>query len=248
MSNNERYEQRFRACMSSGDKDGLLAVAREVYADGEVDESILAWTAGIVFEEDLVPGFDLLEEFVRRFPASLHMIRVCLADAHGRCGRFDTASCLAREYLRMARDAGAMESLGGSRIIAEGVGRAFLVLTAVYTECGARSYSRRVMQLGLRQQVSDEWHQRYRAEIERIDEELKDPEAARMDEKWEAFFATGANADELHDLALDQDFEHLADRIDLIETQHHFDAGYLVGEEEVWQLVQRSEDQELRMV
>lgn len=245
MSDTSAYTDAIQACLARNDFDSIEDLARQAFAEASADEGGLAWIAGVIFEKDIATAFDLVDQFVKRFPESRHIIRVYMADLWARVGRFDLATDHARIYLRIARDAGILEDVAGTKILAEGVGRAFLLLTCVYTECGARSYSRRLLQFALRHKLDAKWIERYRREIEHLDGELENPKNQPIDDMWEAFFTNGSHAKELYDLAMNRGFEYLAQRIDLIEGNHRFNQGYLVDESEMLQLVYASEQKEL---
>src|SRR5262245_34943665 len=138
------YEQLIRAALRKADAAACEAAAREAFDDQTVGEDGLAWVAAMMFENDIRPAFDLLETFVERFPESLHLGRVYLADLSAQAGRFDQATDQARVYLRQARDRNVLPTLADRPIVQDGVSRAGLLLTAAYTELGARSYSTRV--------------------------------------------------------------------------------------------------------
>jgi hypothetical protein len=191
----------------------------------------------MMYENDIRAGFDLLEAFVERFPESLHLCRVYLADVFAQVGQFDHATEQARIYLRQARDRGVFPALADNRLAQAGVSRALLLLTAAYTELGARSYSARVLRWAAQFGVAPDWIDSLRDERLRLLGELKDRVNAKLDAKWEEFFASGRHVDDLCKLCADRGFPLMAQRLALLEANFRFNLAFTVGEPEILQLV-----------
>jgi hypothetical protein len=242
MAADRDYEGRFEAQLASSDVAGALATARAAFRDEAADEHTLAWLAGNIYERDLRDGFSLIENFVQRYPASLHIMRVFLADLHARNSDFDRATHEARAYLRQVHDTGVLRDGQPSSVIRDGLARAFMLLTAAYTEAGARSYSMRALQAALCLPISDSWRHRIKSEVDNLQRERREPAHSERDHAWEEFFAGGRNADELSAHCAQHGFELLARRIDLIAAHFRFDSDYCVDESEVLQVECRSED------
>lgn len=199
------------------------------------NEELLAFVAATIFEKQIWNVVKLIPEFVNRFPNSLHAIRIYFSDILARQNKFDASTTEARIYLRLVKDSKLLESCTND-IIKNSIGHGFLFLTSVYTTVGARSYSIRVLELGSKY-VSDYWRNIYSNELKTIDKELKEENNQGSNLRWEEFFHTGKNADDLFKLAKESGFEDLAKRIDLIESNFRFNNSYKVDDLEIFQLI-----------
>ena len=172
-----------------------------------------------------------------RYPASLHLPRIYLADNLARAGRFDDATEQARRYLRLAKDAGILEKLTNTRILRHGVSHAFLLLTSAYTELGARSYSEGVLRHALQFDLVPDFASKIQQELARLAVEMRDPSNKATNEKWNAFFANGSGADGLYEACTSRGFPVLAKRVDLLDAHFRFNSKFEVGEAELYLLV-----------
>lgn len=238
------YEERIRTALNNDNFKEAEITAREAFADKKADEHILAWVVASMYERGIDSAIDLLEVFVNRYPDSLHLPKVYLADVLSRASRFDQASDLARYYLRLAKDAGVFPDLGSKRIIQDGVSRSFLLLTSVYTTVGARSYSRRVLEYGLQYELSAKWKELIKIELSRLEQELLTPENEILDDKWEVLFSSGVGADELYKKCIDGGFPIMAKRIDLLEGNFRFNPSFKIDLQEILMLVFESNNHE----
>ncbi|MBL8521532.1 MAG: hypothetical protein JNK75_12820 [Betaproteobacteria bacterium] len=228
---------RLEAALRAGDAEAAESAARAAFADPAAGEDDLAPIAGLIFESGFHPAFDLVEGFVERFPDSVHGIRAYLADLHAQSGNFDRATVEARIYLRLVRDRGLLPKLDAVRIVQAAASRAFLLLTAAYTELGARSYSARVLDLAQKFALDPEWRETLVAERSRLADELADPAVRAADVRWEAFFAGGRQSGSLIEECLGRGYPAMAQRLDLIEAQFRFDPAFRCGGPEILQLV-----------
>ncbi len=233
----ETYEDRIKCAISENNTYEVERVAREAFSDESSGEDFLAWVVGTIYERKVNSAIDLLENFIKRFPSSLHVPRVYFANILASESQFDGATHHARIYLRHALDVGVFESLQNHRIIQEGVSWAFLLVTAAYTELGARSYSSRALKYGLRLGLAPRWIEVFKQEILRIQQEITAPDAAQIDLEWEAFFSRGSGADRLHNLCNERKYHMLAKRVDLLETNFRFNSRFLVDESELLLLI-----------
>ncbi len=167
-------------------------LARQAFADSAADEGDLAWVAAAAEEKGVSAAPEFLENFVSRFPALLHLPRIYLADNLARAGRFDEATEHARRYLRRRKTREPFEKLGSTRILRHGVSHAFLLLTAAYTELGARSYSEGVLRHALHFDLVPDFIQKIQQELARLAVEMRDPANKATNERWNAFFARAA--------------------------------------------------------
>ncbi|WP_263773028.1 hypothetical protein [Propionivibrio soli] len=238
------YEERIRTALNENRIKEAESIARAAYLDGESEEHLLAWVAASMFERGISPAFDLLEAFVTRYPNSLHLPRVYLADLFSRSSRFDQATDLARYYLRQAKDSGALPDLSSKRILQDGVSRAFLLITSAYTTLGARSYSRRLLEYGLKFELADRWKDIINNELVQLLQELQSVAAVEVDKQWERLFATGFGADALYKKCIDEGFPCMAKRVDLLEANFRFNATFKVDEAEFFLIVMESNREE----
>ncbi len=233
----ESYEERIRGALAEGLPRKAASIARKAFTNKKTEEHVLAWIASSMYEREISSAFDLLEIFVDRFPNSLHLPRVYLADILCRASRFDHATDLARYYLRLAKDSDVFPTLSTKRILQEGVSRSFLLLTSAYTTLGARSYSKRLLQYGLSYELADRWKEIIKNELLQLDSEVKQIQHADFDKKWELFFNSGAGANELYQKCNDEGFPRMAKRVDLLETNFRFNSSFKANTDEVLLLV-----------
>jgi len=236
------YEARMRAALDRGATAEVERLALEAFEDPGANENELAWVAAAAYEKGLASDIKLLETFVRRFPGSLHLPRIYFASHLARQSRFDDATEHARHYLRCARDAGVFATLGSVRILREGVSQAFLLLTAAYTELGARSYSERVLRHALDFDLVPRLAAGIESELARLATEVQAPPNKAANDQWNAFLETGAGADALYKTCMDRGFPILAKRVDLLEGNFRFNAEFKVREAEMYMLVHSTAD------
>jgi tetratricopeptide (TPR) repeat protein len=231
------YEDRINRALADNQLGEVERLARQAFADTSADEGNLAWIAAVAEEKGIPSAPEFLESFVKLFPASLHLPRIYLADNLARAGRFDEATDHARRYLRLAKDAGVFENLGNTRILRHGVSHAFLLLTAAYTELGARSYSEGVLKHALHFDLDPDFVKKIQQELARLAVEMRDPSNRATNEKWNAFFARGSGADGLYEACTSRGFPVLAKRVDLLDGHFRFNSKFEVGEAELYLLV-----------
>ena len=238
----ESYEDQLRSCLQNNDADGAEAIARKAFADPNADEHCLGWIAGTLHEAQLQKTIDLLFEFNNRFPESLHPIRVFTSDLYARSGQFDNATHEARLYLRAAKDRGVLVELEKVNIARVGASRAFLLVTAAYTELGARTYSICALEFALTHNITAEMKETIEREVGQLSAELKDPQNLAIDEKWNSLFLSGGSAQELTTLCVDNGFPILAKYVGLIEGKFRYDAGYKIGPESIFDVLIEEQD------
>lgn len=236
------YEDRINQALANSQPVEVEKIAREAFADPVVDEGGLAWVTSVTAERGVPSAGEFLETFVSRHPASLHLPRVYLADNLASAGRFDEATEHARRYLRLAKDAGVFENLANTRILRHGVSHAFLLMTAAYTELGARSYSEGILKHALGFNLVPDFAQKIQQELERLAGEMRDPSNKATNEKWNAFFTNGSGADGLYEACTSRGFPILAKRVDLLDGHFRFDSQFKVGEAELYLLAEVTKD------
>jgi hypothetical protein len=231
------YEDRINQALKSSQPGEVERLARQAFADSSADEGNLAWVAAVAEENGVPSALEFLGSFVNRYPASLHLPRIYLADNLARAGRFDEATEHARRYLRLAKDSGVFEKLGTTRILRHGVSHGFLLLTAAYTEIGARSYSEGVLKHALHYDLVPDFAKMIQQELARLATEMRDPSNAPTNERWNGFFTNGGGADGLYEMCKGKGFPILAKRVDLLEGNFRYNAQFRVGEAEMYLLV-----------
>lgn len=235
------HEKNIRKALKHGDANMAASAIESAFADDKAGEEVLAWAAGVAYENQLTPVLGVLPEFLSRFPNSMHMIRVYYADLCAAQEHYDTATTHARLYIRMAKEAKVLGKLSVNELIQEAVGRAFLLATSAYTELGARSYSRRLLEFALTHDVHASWHEAYRGESERLSGELSEPEAKAADERWERFYKGGMGASELANECDKKGYPDMALRVELIGAKFAFDSSWRPGTEELLMAVGKDE-------
>lgn len=205
-------------------------------AGGYISWSILS---GIEFQMQAVLPY--IDRFLAEFPTSLMPIKAELAGLLANQERYDEATQLSREYLRLVRDGGLLQKLDTNNFVRMGVTRAFLTATSAYTMLGARSYSRRLLAYALRQDLDPNTAPALEKEHANLREELQDPGNKRLNDGWEAFFATGAARDHFISYCEHQKYPMMARRVELIETNMRFNADFRVDENEFFLLVREGQ-------
>jgi len=209
----------------------------EAVADYEGEEDFVAWCTSVAHDMRCEGATSLLAQFVDQFPLSLYPVQVDLAESLILAGELDQGSNEARAYLHRLNDAGIAQTVVESEFLGEGCLRAMLMLTAVYTELGARSYSRRVLEYALLLPCAPEWRQRFQAEHVRLGQELRDPAQASADRMWEALFHRGECGEEVTQLCKRQKAPILAARVGTISRLFSSEPGYRPNDDEMFQLL-----------
>lgn len=230
--------ERFIQAFNGGNLKEAERLARTAFSSTQIPEHVLAHAAALLYQGNVSSSFDLLQVFVERFPGSHHPLRVFLADVLCRQDQFDQATDHARIYLRILKDSEVLTDPKANPIVREGASRAFLLLTAAYTELGARGYSRRVLASALTLPLSDRWHGIMMQEQNRLRDECGSGEAKSMNETWEEFFSSGAGADAIHELCKSRGYSAMAKRVDLIESNFRFNPEFKVTTDEIFAIVQ----------
>ncbi|MGL4767414.1 MAG: hypothetical protein ACRCV6_04975 [Formosimonas sp.] len=210
--NSIAVQQQVQQALQAQDFSRVVQLGREVFAREDGDEFLSAWVASKAYEHEVESGFGLLEDFVTRYPKSLHLPRVYLADLYSRVDLFESATEHARYYLRLVKE----RTWLLNPVTQEGICRAFLLLTCAYTQLGARSYSLRVIDYAMRQKLTPATRASLENERSRLQEELRQPEHAAQNQRWERFFATGEGAASLQELCEQRACPQLARRLEIL--------------------------------
>lgn len=227
------YKEKLIQAYNTNNTTAINQIAEEAFRVSK-DEDLLAFVAGSMYDQKISTCPTYLTKFIDLFPNSLHGIRIFRAHILSSQNKHDMVSTEARIYLRIIVD---MDKLNtDSKIIQDSLSSGFLLLTSSYTQNGARSYSIRVLELASKF-TTDYWKQIYKEEIERLNQELLDSENKIQDEKWEAFFKFGYNADELYYNSKNNGYPDLAQRIDLLEGNFRFNKDFKIDNNEIFRIV-----------
>lgn len=236
-----QLENDLEPTLTSGDNAAVDALLEELTAHCDRNpqevEALVGWAVLVGSESRLPAAGKYGIWFMDKFPESVLPVKIEYAKFLAEDGEYDEATDLAREYLRLIDDSGHLARIEQFSNVRAGASRAFLLLTAAYTEAGARSYSRRVLQYAARYPLHEAFLNQYQVELGRLDEELADPENRRLDTMWEEFFADGSHADALYEHCNKCGCPLLARRVDLLAGNFSFRPDYRVDEDELLQLV-----------
>jgi hypothetical protein len=221
--NNMDYSKEIADALSAQDFPAAAQWIAQAFEDSSSNEDLLAWCAGIAYEYKIPNTAQFIPLFVEKFPSSLHLMRIFFAKMLVDQGNFDGGANEARIHLRRLFDSGLIQSQPESPFVSQALGHGFLLLTSVYTELGARSYSQRVLNYP-KALLTEMWQDAYNNEIETLKNELQDPKNQELDQKWEAFFQTGnENLQELVALCHQKNCEAIAIRLGLLEGKLRYD-------------------------
>lgn len=235
------YVEEFHKAVQSGNQDLQTQILKKAYEKEGITSEVVSKLALLIASAGL-PYFSFLELFLRENPYKIHPAQVSLAAHYANQGQFDQATFEARSFLAKVHTAQLIQGLQEKPNLRHNVGRAYLLLTAAYTELGARSYSCRVLERGLALAISDEMRGHLEREIETLRKELAEPAHLQLDAKWEAFFTSGAHASELLDLCEQKKLPILAKRVDLLEGHFRFNSGLKIDEGEMLKEVHHFND------
>jgi len=228
--------------MESGDTSAMEDIVPQAFHDHHEDEEFTAWLTGVAFGANLGVMADLMRRHVELFPASIHPVRVDAAEMLLAQGKIDEGSNEARAYLKILATKDFAAELAKSEITRQSAARAFLMMTAVSTEVGARSYSLRVLAYALEHEFGEYWNQRLRGEAESIRAELQDPRNQTLDAPWEAFYASGEGEAELVELCRLCRLPITARRVVILAEEFREKPEFKIGREEILQLVYQTPD------
>ena len=209
------------------------------YKDAEPKkvEAALGWGILVACEFKLQCSGKYLHWFLKHFPQSVIPVKVEYAGFLADSGKEDSATRVAREYLRLNRDCGNLSpEISKLPTIRLGVSKAFLLLTAAYTTMGARSYSGRTLKYASQFPLDPGYLGNYQREMDRLRQELQEPHNRELNARWEAFFKSGEGANELFELCKSKGYEILARRVDLLEGNLRFNPDFRVDAKELFLL------------
>lgn len=237
----DEYIRLIQNHLDNNQRSSLQEVVGQAFEDYEEEEDFTAWCSSVAHGTGLENAPALLARFTEKFPLSLHPVQVDLAEMLVTRGDFDQGSNESRAYLNRLHQNGLESFMREAELVQDGVSRALLLMTAVYTELGARSYSRRALEFGLMLPLTGFWQSRFQSEHRRLSDELGLPANQAADRKWETFFATGQGADEISGYCYHKGLNILAKRVETIAGRLASGQGYRVDDEELFQMLYQTD-------
>lgn len=233
----DEYIRLIQTHLERQEKEPLNDMLTQAYEDYLEEEDFTAWCASVAHGMACSNSADLVARFLERFPFSYHPVQVDWSEILLHEGQVDEGSNEARAYLNKIHQAQLLDQVDELDLVREGISRAFLMLTAVYTEAGARSYSTNVIEYALLQPIETMWIRRYQTEHLRLSSEVRQPDLAKLDRKWRNFFKTGDGAAELAARCTKLKMPILAKRVEALAERIKTDANYAVDDSEIFQLL-----------
>jgi hypothetical protein len=227
--------------MERQDLSALSEAVDQAFEDYHDDESFAAWCASVAHGHSVENAPVMLARFMETFPLSLFPSQVDWAEHLVSRGQVDDASNEARAYLNRVHANGFQNTVESNDLVRDACSRAFLLLTAVYSEAGARSYSRRVVEHAMLLDLEPFWQQRFAHELRRLADEATDPQLAHLDALWESFFQRGESLGVLLDLCAQCRLPILARRLETLARSFAEQPGWKPGQDEMLQLLYRTD-------
>jgi hypothetical protein len=220
----------------------LREMVNSAFDDYPDDETFCAWCTGVAHGTDLQEADVILARYLERFPMSLYPVQVDWAERQARRSLFDDATNEARAYLNRIHEQGISLLSQNHDALRDGCSRAFLLLTAAYTEAGARSYSRRVLEYAMVLQMEPFWQHRFRVEHRRLAEEAQSPDNRKTDAEWEAFFREGKGGDKLVRRCDRLLMPVLSKRVETMTELFRTDPDFRADDREILQMLYRTDN------
>lgn len=209
-----------------------MAKAFKAIVDTDGIQSESAHQLAVLIENHRLPFIDFLIFYIRSNQNIISSAQLRVAESFAEQGKVDEATIEAREFLRKLLNWSSFKDGTAGDGFKNLASRAHLVMTAVYTTAGARSYSLRLLDRGISFATTDASRAFLENEVKTIKKELETSGNATLDQKWEEFFASGANASALIKHCLQLGMATLAKRVELLEAQFRFDANFRMTQEE----------------
>lgn len=237
----DEYVRLIEGYVSRQEIEPLRETLHQAFDDYRQEEDFAAWCASVAYGVELPEAATFQARFLEKFPLSLQPVQVDWAEKLVWEGNLDDGANEARAYLHRIEEAGLQTLFEQYDVIRDAISRAFLILTSVYTEVGARRYSCRVLEYALVLQLDPYWQQRYRAEHARLCEELRELRYKQLDDLWEGFYAGGENLDGLLELCRKCRLPLLGKRLETMRRMFDENSEYRPGDEEFFQLVYQTD-------
>lgn len=237
----DEYIQMIETYLEQQETRPLDHTLSQAFEDYREEEDFSAWCASVAHGAECPVAGDLLARFIESFPLSFHPIQVDWAEQLIQLGSIDEGANEARAYLNRMHQYGMAEHFDEMDLVRDGCSRAFLLLTSVYTEIAARSYSRRIIEYAMLLQLDPFWQTRFQSEHRRLTDELKNPRFKAADDKWEQFFRTGEAAEDLVLACKVREFPVLARRVEVIARLFSEQPEFQVNDDEMFQMLYKTD-------
>lgn len=238
----DEYVRMIQTHLERQERRPLQDLINQAFDDYGDEEEFAAWCTSVAHGTECENAANLLAQFIERFPLSLHPVQVDLAERLISSGYIDHGSNEARAYLARVCQPGLAETMSKHDLVRDGCSRALLMVTAIYTEMGARSYSRRLLEYAMMLPVEHYWVSRFQSEHLSLGEELRRVDASRYDKQWEAFLSSNKDAGRIAKLCRDHNAPILARRVEVLsESRVGATPCEPLGDDEFFQLLYQTE-------
>lgn len=222
----------FENAIKKNDSEQQIAILKKAIDEKGWKSTILSELALMVANSNL-PFVNFMEAYCDNNLDTPHGAEIKLADIYAGQNRLDEATARARQFVSKLRGSEAEKDFTQHPILLTMVARCYLLMTAVYTHVGARSYSQRLLKRALSLKIPAPLSEKMKNEIHSLDREMADSNNKQINDKWEAFFNSGTNFHELQTHCLNKNAPHLARRIELIDGNFKFNSAYKVDDAEM---------------
>lgn len=222
----------FESAVQKKDSEQQVAILQKALNEHGFKSSVMSDLALAVANHNL-PYINFLEAFCDENAETPHGAEIKLADYYAGLDKLDETTARARRFISKFRGTETEKTLSEHPVLVTMFARCYLLMTAAYTRLGARSYSKRILNKAISLQLPKAFDDRMRKEIQTLDTELKIESNLALDTKWEAFFSSGANFSELHEICKSSQYPQLAKRIELLEGHFKFDSNFKIDESEM---------------
>lgn len=222
----------FERAVQKKDSEQQIAILQKALTEHGFKSPIMSDLALAVANHNL-PYISFLEAFCDANAETPHGAEIKLADFYAGLDKLDETTARARRFLSKFRGSEVEKNLSAYPVLQTMFARCYLLTTAAYTRLGARSYSYRLLNKALQLGLPKAFEDRLKNEIQTLNNELKIQANSDWDKKWEAFFSTGANYTELHELCQTQQFPQMAKRIELLEGNFRFNIDFKIDDSEI---------------
>ncbi|MDX1972581.1 MAG: hypothetical protein SFY68_08635 [Candidatus Sumerlaeia bacterium] len=239
----EEHLKRIDSFEEAGDTEGINKALRDAFNDYYDDEAFQAWVCFLAYSSEVAEYLELMEEFLKQYPLSTYPVKVDFAEHLILEGELDMGASEARHYLALMYESNLLPTIGEVELIANAVGRGFMLLTSVYTEMAARSYSIRLIREALSFPIDSESKESLTEELENLEKELREtPALQKADAKWEGFFQNGSGAKDLAYACNARGFAILQKRVELLSEWFQENPGKMLPKEEIYQIIYTTDE------
>ncbi|MBL7545210.1 MAG: hypothetical protein JNL11_15435 [Bdellovibrionaceae bacterium] len=229
---NFNFISEFENAIKNKNSELQISILKKALEEKGFQSPEMSELAGAIANYNL-PLITLLEAYCNANPDIPHMAEVRLADYYASKDRMDDTTARARQFLSKLRGSEGEKNPSAYPVLLNLMARSYLLLTAAYTHLGARSYSQRVLRKGLSLPLAENFEKRLSNEIQMLETELQDADAARLDQRWEDFFQGGENFEELHALCVKNQFPQMAKRLELLHDNFRFNTSFQIDDAEI---------------